>query len=152
MTELPEQNCASCNMPPTTLHRSSCPVELRLKQMEKTLRLMPNPELFGRTDLPFEEVPDGPMLTSGMTMGLDESIVCAGATIKSTVIDVPGLGWRPAMIYSFSKVQGGYLRPILFITENDEDFAAMKTLTYQSINTSTRIAREWRENGKPAGE
>lgn len=134
-------------MPPETLHRSDCPVELRLAEMEKSLRLMPDPANFGRMNLPYEELPDGPILVSGMDIGLEDCIVCSGVVIKSTVIDVPGLGWRPSIILSFNKAQGGPVRPILFVTEADQSFTELKTLVYHSVNKSMSAVKEKRNGG-----
>ena len=99
----PGIDCQSCGSPENAYHKPGCAVTIRLSQLEKALRMHDDPANFARIDLPFEELPDGPLLVGGQSMGLDQCIVSGGVTIKSTVLDIPGLGWQPAIIYSFSR-------------------------------------------------
>lgn len=88
-----------------------------------------------KIDQDFEEVPEVSEKL-GQDIHLERSKVCGGVIIKATVIDVPDLGKRPALVYQFYTADGVPLTPIIFLTVDLAQFLAIKGLTYQAVNAA----------------
>ena len=66
-------------------------------------------------DLPFEDVPDGPV-----SVGLDpRAVLVGGVVVRAAVIPTPQ-GPLPAVIFDFHLATGGALPPVVFAGDADQ--------------------------------
>lgn len=97
-------------------------------------------------NLPYEDVPEV-FEAMGSEVGLEDAIVTGGVVIKATVIEIPEIGWRPALVYQFYTGDGKPLKPIVFVTTEYSTFSAVKALTSQGANAAIKECRK-RINGE----
>lgn len=84
-------------------------------------------------DLPFE-AGDGGQLA-------DEHVhYSGGVVVMASVVDVPGLGPLPALVFRFATPAGGFYPPFVLITDDDQ-MAKLRPLIAESIHTAREAAK-----------
>lgn len=85
-------------------------------------------------DIPFEENPEPVYITEDFQMS-------GGVVMMTTAVDVPGVGFLPAIVFRFSNPHGIFYPPILLVVDDDQ--AAKFPITVeQTISCARRFARD----------
>lgn len=82
-------------------------------------------------DLPFEEVPGGPI-----RMPLrDDAVVCGGLVIRAGFLETDR-GNVPSLTFDFFQLDGSQLFPIVFATDDPEQLRNLASLVTASVSAA----------------
>lgn len=79
-------------------------------------------------DLPFEEVPGGPVAVPLAP----NTVLCGGVVIRASALDA-GAGLMPALIFDFHHVSGTPLAPVVLVSDDPEQLKKLVPLVEASV-------------------
>ena len=84
-------------------------------------------------DLPFEP-------TTGQLH--DEHVhFSAGVVVMASVMDVPGIGPKPALVFRFAMPLGGFYPPVVLV-QDDDQIAKLRPLIFRAIKAARDAAQK----------
>ena len=91
-------------------------------------------DLGNSMDLPFEPGGEGPMLD-------DHVHFSGGVVVSASVVDVPEIGPKPALVFRFATPLGGFYPPVVLV-QDDDQMAKLRPLIFQAIKAARDGARK----------
>lgn len=87
-------------------------------------------------DLPFEPVPDGPVETDV------EGYIAGGVVVLAGMVDVPGIGNTPCLVFKFANPDGSGFYPPVTLVADEDGMTQCAHLVSRSVAASIRAVRE----------
>lgn len=84
-------------------------------------------------DLPFEEQEPSPMNPA------EAPRMAGGLVIGSLVVDVPGVGMKPGLLFQFVAPDGRFYQPVMYVADDDQ-FAKLRPLILEAVASARRAA------------
>ena len=90
-------------------------------------------DLGNSMDLPFEP-------TTGSLH--DEHVhFSGGVVVMASVMNVPGIGPKPSLVFRFAMPEGGFYPPVVLV-QDDDQIAKLRPLIFQAIKAAREAAEK----------
>lgn len=85
-------------------------------------------------DVPFEENPPG------QTLDLSDALLPGGIVVMASVIPVPEVGPKPALVFRFTAPDGRFYAPIVAVLDDDQ-LGKLTPLIAKAVTAARRAVR-----------